>query len=95
MNGKPSSPVLRGLGASDGARLLDHVVLGKFQLSGFGVYQACGLLLICPSLVPSQHGALTRRPNFWRVYDALASGLGTHGGGRRPSLAPSEDFGGE
>jgi hypothetical protein len=23
MNGKPSSPVLRGLGASDGARLLD------------------------------------------------------------------------
>src|SRR5258705_3146837 len=24
MNGKPSSPVLRGLGASNGARLLDH-----------------------------------------------------------------------
>jgi hypothetical protein len=24
MNGKPSSPVLRGLGASDGARLLDN-----------------------------------------------------------------------
>ena len=25
MNGKPSSPVLRGLGASDGARLLDPI----------------------------------------------------------------------
>jgi hypothetical protein len=25
MNGKPSSPVLRGLGASNGARLLDHL----------------------------------------------------------------------
>jgi hypothetical protein len=25
MNGKPSSPVLRGLGASNGARLLDQV----------------------------------------------------------------------
>src|SRR5260370_37795709 len=24
MNGKPSSPVLRGLGASNGVRLLDH-----------------------------------------------------------------------
>jgi hypothetical protein len=30
MNGKPSSPVLRGLGASNGARLLDpnHVTCG-------------------------------------------------------------------
>ena len=25
MNGKPSSPVLRGLGVSNGARLLDHL----------------------------------------------------------------------
>jgi hypothetical protein len=34
MNGKPSSPVLRGLGASDGARLLDHhAVSGHFHLS--------------------------------------------------------------
>jgi len=32
MNGKPSSPVLRGLGASDGARLLDK---GTSPVSGF------------------------------------------------------------
>jgi len=36
MNGKPSSPVLRGLGASNGARPLDHVPLGsRFHKSGF------------------------------------------------------------
>ena len=32
MNGKPSSPVLRGLGASNGARLLDHVLFSGFHL---------------------------------------------------------------
>jgi hypothetical protein len=31
MNGKPSSPVLRGLGASNGARLVDRLVLGDFS----------------------------------------------------------------
>ena len=31
MNGKPSSPVLRGLGASDGARLLDHLKIPLLQ----------------------------------------------------------------
>jgi len=34
MNGKPSSPVLRGLGASDGARLLDHGEKVTLQLRG-------------------------------------------------------------
>ena len=33
MNGKPSSPVLRGLGASNGARLLDHV---EFSMQSTG-----------------------------------------------------------
>src|SRR5258708_10021629 len=33
MNGKPSSPVLRGLGASNGARLLDHTA---HPAQGFG-----------------------------------------------------------
>jgi hypothetical protein len=35
MNGKPSSPVLRGLGASNGARLLDHWDLMRLGLTGF------------------------------------------------------------
>src|SRR5258708_1394318 len=33
MNGKPSSPVLRGLGASDGARLLDRVTHSRKYLA--------------------------------------------------------------
>jgi hypothetical protein len=37
MNGKPSSPVLRGLGASNGARLLDpwdyNLSRGKFRVA--------------------------------------------------------------
>jgi len=32
MNGKPSSPVLRGLGASNGARLLDQVLFAEILL---------------------------------------------------------------
>ena len=34
MNGKPSSPVLRGLGASNGARPLDKVKIGRISLCG-------------------------------------------------------------
>jgi hypothetical protein len=34
--GKPSSPVLRGLGASNGARLLDKVPAST-KMSGIGV----------------------------------------------------------
>jgi len=35
MNGKPSSPVLRGLGASDGAQLLDpNRVTSEYPLFG-------------------------------------------------------------
>src|SRR5260370_6292543 len=45
MNGKPSSPVLRGLGASDGARLLDQVPPGT-HMDGFGVYQSWELLVV-------------------------------------------------
>ena len=41
MNGKPSSPVLRGLGASNGARLLDKVV---------SLSDICGLLVRGPLL---------------------------------------------
>jgi hypothetical protein len=33
MNGKPSSPLLRGLGASDGARLLEHVKKSIIELT--------------------------------------------------------------
>ncbi len=43
MNGKPSSPVLRGLGASDGARLLDHLPRrdgGQIHFYGKRVNQA-------------------------------------------------------
>jgi hypothetical protein len=38
MNGKPSSPVLRGLGASNGARLLDNLK----SIYEYGVYQNLG-----------------------------------------------------
>ena len=38
MNGKPSSPVLRGLGASDGARLLDQVLFGADGVGGPCLY---------------------------------------------------------
>ena len=49
MNGKPSSPVLRGLGASNGARPLDHVESRWVKLSGNGcVYQTRGQLLRQP-----------------------------------------------
>src|ERR1700694_4417885 len=37
MNGKPSSPVLRGLGVSNGARLLDHLP-ASFLLTRFRRY---------------------------------------------------------
>jgi hypothetical protein len=37
MNGKPSSPVLRGLGVSNGARLLDHLP-SSFLLTRFRRY---------------------------------------------------------
>ena len=36
MNGKPSSPVLRGLGASDGARLLDSYPVSSERNVGTG-----------------------------------------------------------
>jgi hypothetical protein len=44
MNGKPSSPVLRGLGASNGARLLDPYRIME------------GLPVIPPELPVSIHG---------------------------------------
>src|SRR5258708_31783969 len=48
MNGKPSSPVLRGLGASNGARLLDpNRVTSE-----------------CPSSVRNRRHAPNRRSNF-------------------------------
>jgi hypothetical protein len=43
MNGKPSSPVLRGLGASDGARLLDpwdYFRVTRQTRIGFGTFGA-------------------------------------------------------
>ncbi len=55
MNGKPSSPVLRGLGASDGARLLDQVRLAQIGPSADLVERLTGKperterLLVCRS----------------------------------------------
>ena len=61
MNGKPSSPVLRGLGASNGARLLDP------NRVTCGVAQDCfeeQLRAICERLFVSQsdHGIDAQRP---------------------------------